>query len=101
MKNIKNRIDFSTITACGECCTGCKKKEDGVCQGCVESDGYCKEWAQTGRCPVHACAKRHLVQFCGLCPEFPCDDLTNKIHWNTNIVEHLADLSKRYFEYRN
>lgn len=36
---MKNNIDFTTITACGECCAGCKKKEDGICQGCIESDG--------------------------------------------------------------
>lgn len=23
---VKNNIDFTTITACGECCVGCKKK---------------------------------------------------------------------------
>lgn len=27
---MKNNIDFKTITACGECCVGCKKKEDGI-----------------------------------------------------------------------
>lgn len=95
---MKNEIDFSAITACGECCVGCKKKEEGICQGCIESDGRCKEWAQTGRCPVHACARLHQVQFCGLCPDFPCKELTTRIHWNPNIVEHLADLAKRYNE---
>lgn len=47
---------------------------------------------------LYACAKLHQVQFCGLCPEFPCNELTIKIHWNPNIVEHLADLAKRYYE---
>lgn len=28
-------MDFTTITACGECCVGCKKKDDGICQGVV------------------------------------------------------------------
>lgn len=27
---MKNYIDFATITACRECCVGCKKKEDGI-----------------------------------------------------------------------
>lgn len=27
---------FTKITACGECCVECKKKEDGICQGCIE-----------------------------------------------------------------
>jgi len=35
--------DFTKITACGECCVGCKKKKEGLCQGCIESDGHCKE----------------------------------------------------------
>ena len=41
-------IDFTKITACGECCVGCKKKEEGLCEGCIESDGRCKEWAESG-----------------------------------------------------
>lgn len=32
-KNVGS-IDFSTITACGECCVGCKKKEAGTCMCC-------------------------------------------------------------------
>ena len=43
-------IDFTKITACGECCFGCKKKDEGLCEGCIESDGRCKEWAQSGEC---------------------------------------------------
>ena len=26
---MNNKIDFATITACGECCVGCKKKAEG------------------------------------------------------------------------
>lgn len=41
-------MDFTTITVCGECCieccVGCKKKEDGICRGCIESDGHCVEY---------------------------------------------------------
>lgn len=44
-------IDFTTITACGECCVGCKKKVDGICQGCIESDGHCVEWTESNGCP--------------------------------------------------
>ena len=47
---VKNNIDFTTVTACGECCVGCKKKEDGICQGCIESDGHCVEWESSGLC---------------------------------------------------
>ena len=89
-------IDFTKITACGECCVGCKKKEDGLCEGCIESDGNCKEWAPSGGCPIFKCAKRHGVQFCGLCLEFPCEFLVNKVTWNPNIVEDLTNLANGY-----
>lgn len=55
--------DFSAITACGGCCAGCKKREAGLCRGCIEADGYVPEWAESGRCKVHACARRHGVSF--------------------------------------
>lgn len=31
--------DFTTITACGECCVECAKKKEGICPGCIEADG--------------------------------------------------------------
>ena len=88
--------DFSTITACGECCTGCPKKQDGRCPGCIEADGRVPEWAESGRCRVHACARKHGVQFCGLCPEFPCDHLTEIVSWNPDIQEHMTALKNEY-----
>lgn len=91
-------IDFSAVTACGESCAGCKKKQEGACKGCIEADGYVPEWADSGRCKVHACAREHGVQFCGLCNEFPCGKLPSMIHWNPNIVEHLSALAKQYKE---
>ena len=62
--------DFSTITACGECCVVCSKKIDGLCPGCIEADGRVPEWAQSGMCKVHACCKEHNARFCGLCSVF-------------------------------
>jgi hypothetical protein len=96
----KKHIDFSKITACGECCYGCKKQEDGLCEGCIESDGHCKEWTQSKGCPIYKCAKKHKVQFCGLCFEFPCKWLVEKVTWNPNIVVDLTKLAKRYKEIR-
>ena len=93
---IMGDIDFSTITACGECCVGCVKKEQGICEGCIESDGNCMEWAQSGGCPIYKCAKRHNVRFCGLCGEFPCEWLVGKVTWNPNMVEHLTVLRDKY-----
>lgn len=89
-------MDFSKITACGECCDGCQKKKDGICKGCIEADGYVPEWAGSGRCKVHACTRKHNVQFCGLCVCFPCDELRKIIHWNADIVEHMEELAKKY-----
>lgn len=89
-------IDFTTITACGECCVGCKKKEAGSCKGCIESDGQCEEWTQSGGCPIHKCASEHNVQFCGLCTDFPCQWLKEKIVWNPKAIEHLTQLAELY-----
>lgn len=83
------------ITACGECCTGCEKRRQGICQGCIEADGYVPEWAQSGRCRVHACAKEHGVQFCGVCKEFPCAKLTEMIPWNKHVVEYLRSVARQ------
>jgi len=91
-------MDYSKITACGECCDGCQKKKDGRCKGCIEADGYVPEWVGSGRCKIHACTREHKVQFCGLCSCFPCDKLTEILHWNTNIVEHLTNVAKKYRE---
>ena len=88
--------NFSTITACGECCTECPKKTDGICPGCIETDGCVPEWAETGRCKVHACTRDHHVQFCGLCAGFPCDKLSSLISWNPDIVEQMTALKNEY-----
>lgn len=91
-----NSIRWDALTPCGECCTGCAKKQDGFCRGCIESDGHCKEWEQSGGCPIFRCAKAHNVSFCGLCPDFPCDWLPKKVTWNPQIVAHLAVLAGEY-----
>ena len=87
---MEQSIDFTTITACGECCTGCQKRIDGICKGCIEADGYVPEWAGSGRCKVHECARKHNVQFCGICDEFPCEQLTTIIHWPTTGASVLS-----------
>ena len=88
--------DFSVITACGECCTGCGKREKGLCPGCIKADGYVPEWAESGRCKIHACAREHGVQFCGLCNEFACEKIPHIISWNPDIIEHLSILRDEY-----
>ena len=89
-------IDFSVITACGECCTRCTKKVAGECPGCIEADGVVPEWAGSGRCRIHKCARDHGVQFCGLCKEFPCELIPDMIPWNPDIISHLTYLKDEY-----
>ena len=88
--------DFSTITACGEHCGRCSKKLDGRCQGCLEADGIVPEWAESGRCKIHACVRNHHVRFCGLCAEFPCEKLPSLVSWNPDIVEQMTALRNEY-----
>ncbi|MBQ7865973.1 MAG: DUF3795 domain-containing protein [Clostridia bacterium] len=44
---------------------------------------------------MHACARAHGAQFCGVCPEFPCEKIHEMIPWNANIVEHLRDVLRQ------
>jgi hypothetical protein len=89
-------MNLERITPCGECCDGCKKKDEGLCEGCIESGGHCKEWTQSGGCPIYLCAAEHKATFCGMCVEFPCDFLVEKVHWNKSIVADLTALAEQY-----
>lgn len=93
-------FDFSLITPCGECCITCAKKENDFCKGCIETDGYCKEAAKTGRCDIYACAELHNVKLCSLCYKFPCIKITTMIYWKPNLIERLRDLEDIYEHYR-
>ena len=92
-------MDFSTVTACGECCTSCSKKLAGECPGCLEADGVVPEWAGSGRCKIHTCARDHGVQFCSLCKEFPCSRIPDLIPWNPDIIPHLMYMRDEYNRY--
>jgi len=63
---------------------------------CIESDGHCVEWEQSNGCPIHKCTREHNVQFCGLCKEFPCEWLIQKVVWRQNVVEELTELANLY-----
>lgn len=89
-------VNLERITACGECCDACEKKRGGLCAGCIESDGRVPEWAESGRCPVHACSRAHGVRFCGLCAAFPCPQLPELIFWNPDVVEHMRALARQW-----
>ena len=88
-------MKLEEITACGECCKACAKHLQGVCPGCIEADGCVPEWAQSGRCRVHACARAHGAQFCGMCPAFPCEKIHEMIPWNADVVEHLREVLRQ------
>lgn len=40
------------------------------------------------------------MQFCGLCEEFPCEWLKEKVVWRPNVVEELTELSYLYMTTR-
>lgn len=88
--------DFSIVTACGECCAECRKRSDGRCPGCIEADGYVPEWADSGRCRIHACAREHGVRFCGMCAEFPCSRIPSLVPWDPEFVVHMTALRDEY-----
>lgn len=70
----------------------------GECLGCIQADGIVPEWADSGRCRIHACVREHGAKFCGLCDAFPCDRIPELISWNPNIIEHLTKLRDQYNE---
>lgn len=84
------------ITACGECCDGCPKRLDGQCPGCLEADGRVPEWAQSGQCRIHACAKAHGARFCGACKAFPCEKLESMMPWKENVTAQMQALRQAY-----
>ena len=88
-------MDFRHITPCGECCEGCAKKSAGQCRGCLDSNGHCEEWAQSGQCPTCVCAKEHGALFCGLCPDFPCAHLP-MLKWRPDCIHELSELARDY-----
>ena len=93
--------DFTTITACGECCVGCTKSKKAFAQGASKlmdgfRNGQNRECAESGMCKIHACCKEHNARFCGLCAEFPCTKLPNMIPWNPEIIRHLSALRDEY-----
>ncbi len=57
---------------CGLLCGECRFHAEGGCQGCVNiAEPF---W---GACPVKNCCESKELAHCGLCREFPCQQLTS------------------------
>lgn len=67
----------------------------------IEADGCVPEWAGSGRCKVHACAREHGVQFCGFCKEFPCEKLKYYSFWEFDTKENYGKAIKVFFDNYN
>lgn len=57
---------------CGVCCSKCEHKEEWGCKGCL-----CMSKPTWGECEVKQCVETKGYSFCGECPQFPCDMLSN------------------------
>lgn len=57
-------------------CAGCRS---GGCQGCSIKG-----------CLILSCTKEHGVNFCGECPEFPCNKVNDKIY-KPNVIKKWLD----------
>lgn len=85
---MKHNPDFSKITPCGGNCETCGFFHDGGCVGCRENG-----------CRIFQCCEEHGAYFCGLCWEFPCEFIKNKLaEWDKNGVYKLTQLAREYRE---
>lgn len=90
--------DFSKITPCGGDCSGCGHFTAGECKGCLSNGGICVSMWEKG-CEIFKCCEKHGVKFCGLCGEFPCEWIENKLgEWDKDGIEKQKRLAE---EYRN
>ncbi len=55
------------IAYCGVDCAACPDLAAGKCPGCRET-----VWPEGDACMPVACCRKHGVEYCGLCPTFPC-----------------------------
>lgn len=58
---------------CGVCCNSCKRKEKVNCTGCTTMSTTF--WG--GPCEVKSCCEAKGLTHCGICPDFPCDMLSD------------------------
>lgn len=88
--------DFSKITPCGWDCSECKHFMTGECKGCLSNGGICVSMWENG-CGIFKCCEKHRVKFCGLCEEFPCEWIENKLgEWDSGGIEKQKKLAEEY-----
>lgn len=88
--------DFSKITPCGGDCSVCGHFTAGECEGCLSNGGICVSmWEKS--CEIFKCCEKHGVKFCGLCGEFPCEWIENKLgEWDKDGIEKQKRLAEEY-----
>lgn len=54
---------------CGICCDQCERKEEVHCTGCLNM--ALPFWG--AECGVKSCCEKRQLPHCGVCPDFPCE----------------------------
>lgn len=89
-------VDFTKLTACGGDCSGCGHFISGDCTGCRANGGKCVKMWEDG-CEICRCCREHDVPFCGLCPEFPCTFISDKLtEWDSGGIKCQEQLAEEY-----
>ena len=70
-------MDENLLAPCGSYCGTCEflnREEKPNCSGCGNQGGH-PFW---GECKLHACARKHRVNHCADCEDFPCELFVNQ-----------------------
>lgn len=59
------------ISKCGFYCGSCSLYTNGACKGC-------RMQHSEGDCFTFDCVSNKGIEYCGLCEDFPCDDIINR-----------------------
>jgi hypothetical protein len=115
MKNIE---DVTLLGVCGLYCGACyhyrasfpegkhllqeaarqgRKLEGFTCKGC--RSGHLYIHVGCARCRIRACAEEKNLLHCGLCPEFPCEQITafqndGRVH-HRDVLSQLEELKAK------
>jgi len=71
----ENNTLYEALSYCGFACTSCNNyKKNENCQGCRNEAKLLED------CPTRTCAIKRGLLHCGLCEEFPCEELQAFYH---------------------